>query len=88
MSRSLPPRPDLEHLRKQARHLASAFRGGDTVICVRLRTALRRFASASDAEILAGTFGLRDAQHVVAREYGFATWAEPGSSEPAGVQQG
>ena len=50
MSRDLPPRPDFDHLRKQAKAL--------------LRTLRQQRADAS----------LADAQHALAREYGFASW--------------
>lgn len=50
MSRQLPPRPNLEYLRKEAKDL--------------LETLLRQDQSAK----------LSDAQHALAREYGFASW--------------
>jgi hypothetical protein len=63
MSTSLPPRPDLEQLRAQAKELLRAFKSGDP-------EAQRRFQ-----ESLPSHEGkLADAQCVVAREYGFASW--------------
>jgi hypothetical protein len=58
----------MEHFRKQAKALVRAFRDGDA-------EAVRR------AEAVLGTrarerFLLTDAQHVVARDQGFRTWAE------------
>ena len=50
MSRDLPPRPDFDHLRKQAKAL--------------LHTLRQQRADAT----------LADAQHALAREYGFASW--------------
>ena len=50
MSRDLPPRPDFDHLRKQAK------------APLRTRRQLRADAT------------LADAQHALAREYGFASW--------------
>ncbi|HWZ60860.1 MAG TPA: ankyrin repeat domain-containing protein, partial [Gemmatimonadaceae bacterium] len=48
MSRDLPARPNLEHLKKQAKETLRSLASGAT---------------------------LADAQHLLAREYGFATWA-------------
>lgn len=64
-SRNLPPRPDLDHLRHEAKALYKAFREGDTDAARRLRQVI------GDA----GIIKLTDAQRVVAREYGFPTWA-------------
>ena len=50
MSRQLPARPNLEHLRKQSRELLALLRRGDPSV------------------------QLADAQHALAREYGFASW--------------
>jgi hypothetical protein len=52
MSRQLPPRPNLEHLRKQAKDL------------------LERLQQQEASTQLA------DAQHTLAREYGFASWPQ------------
>lgn len=63
MSKSLPPRPDLEQLRSQAKELLRALKSGDP-------DAQRRFQEAlpeHDAK-------LADAQCVIAREHGFASW--------------
>ena len=50
MSRDLPPRPNLDHLKKQAKELLRALKRQDP-----------------DAQ-------LADAQHAIAREYGFTSW--------------
>jgi hypothetical protein len=50
MSRNLPPHPDLDHLRKQAKSLLQDLKRQDP------------------------TAKLADAQHVIARDYGFASW--------------
>jgi hypothetical protein len=62
MSAVLPARADLGQLRSQAKDLRRAVVGGNPA-------ALKRAAGADPA-----TFTLRDAQFVVAREYGFAGW--------------
>src|SRR5262245_3437257 len=66
MSRELPPRPSLEHLRKQAKDLLRAIERGDPAALERARAAARPPGAA---------LKLADAQHVVAAEYGFADWA-------------
>ena len=68
----LPARPSLEQLRKQAKDLLQLFRAGDAGAVQRFRDAIPRFAAAdppADAP-------LADAQFVLAREYGFRSWAE------------
>lgn len=71
----LPQRPNLEHLRRQAKDLRKAVRQGDT-------GALRRAASATTEQgpvdrntFHDGGFSILDAQRTVAREYGFPSWA-------------
>ena len=64
MSRELPAKPNLEHLRKQAKDLLRDFERGEPA-------AVERFGSIS-----AATPKLADAQHVIARDYGFADWAK------------
>ena len=64
-SRSLPPRPDLAQQKSQAKELLESFTAGDVESRARIRAAL------PDKQRIA----LADAQFVIAREYGFATWA-------------
>jgi hypothetical protein len=61
----LPVSPSLEHLRNQAKALLEAFRTGDANVVQRVR-------SISSAE----PFKLSHAQFVIAREYGFQSWAQ------------
>src|SRR5215469_16139458 len=65
MSRQLPANPNLEHLKKKAKELLSHARQGQS-------EAVERFRSLR----LTGAPKLADAQHVIARDYGFATWAK------------
>jgi ankyrin repeat protein len=67
-SRPLPERPSLEQLRKQAKELLKAFRDGD-------RATVARFQS-HPRGISERRVGLADAQLVLAREYGFPSWAK------------
>ena len=63
----LPARPSLESLRKQAKKLARAIAAGDDDAIARARAQLPRAAM---------PLSQRDAQLVLAREYGFAGWKE------------
>ncbi len=62
--RSLPARPSLEQLRKQAKDLLRLFASGESAAAQRFRNVLSKATQAS----------LGDAQFVVAREYGFESW--------------
>lgn len=76
MSKPLPPRPDLDQLKKQARELLQAYQAAHPAAIERIREHFPRLSGARDAEILQAKFTLQNAQHVVAREYGFAGWTE------------
>ena len=62
---SLPSRPDLAQQKKQAKELLESFTAGDAESRARVEAAL------PDKQHIA----LADAQFVIAREYGFASWA-------------
>jgi len=72
--RELPERPSLEHLKSQAKDLLEGARAGAPEALERVRRSLPAARGAS-AEAVA-QLALHDAQSVVAREYGFASWAE------------
>jgi len=72
----LPARPDLGHLKKQAKELLAALRTGEPVALARTRDHLPAAAGCSDAAIGAMGLRLHDAQSCLAREHGFASWAE------------
>lgn len=76
MARSLPRRPNLAHLKKQAKDLVRAHEAHDPDACQRIKEHLPRLSTASPAEILAANFTLHDAQLVIAREYGFPSWSK------------
>ena len=65
MSRELPAKPNLEHLKKQAKDLLRECQQGDAAAIVRFR----EFSVGASPK-------LADAQHVIARDYGFATWTK------------
>lgn len=66
---SLPARPSLEQLRKQAKELLKAYRADDPSAAGRLHAQQPRSASQQSVT-------LADAQFVLAREYGFASWTK------------
>src|SRR5262245_31507841 len=72
----LPDRANLDHLRKQAKDLLHRYRDRDPAALARFRTALPAAANRSDADIVALDLHLHDAQSCLAREYGFASWAD------------
>lgn len=65
-TRALRARPDLAQLKRQAKELLDAVHRGDAEALAEVRTHDRR------ADL--GTFALHDAQLVLARAYGFASW--------------
>ena len=64
--RTLPARPDLDQQKTLAKELLRAFRAGDPEAAARMRAELPDKTPLS----------LTDAQFVLAREYGFASWRE------------
>jgi len=75
MSRLLPIRPDLEHLRNEAKALHKAHARGDASACGILRR-LKRFSGATDAQVLSSPVTLTEAQFALALDYGFKGWDE------------
>jgi uncharacterized glyoxalase superfamily protein PhnB len=66
--------PNLENLKKQAKLILRWHRERHYPVAAQIREHLPRFLNTPDAEILAATFHLRDAQEIVARQQGFDTW--------------
>lgn len=71
MPAPLPPAPDLQHLKKQAKDLLKARAAGDPEALATLREHLPRVARDDDASIT-----LHGVQTVIARHYGFVSWAD------------
>lgn len=71
----LPPQPNLEDLRKEARDLLRAQMAREAQAAQRLREFDLRFRHASDEEIFEARLKASDAQDAIARERGFANWA-------------
>ena len=82
MSRILPIRPDMQHLKNEAKALLKAHRAGDRSACGVLRH-LPRLAGKDDAAVLAAEVKLAEAQYALAREYGFASWPDLRAAVPA-----
>ncbi len=66
MSRQLPTKPNLEHLKKQAKQLLHNFQQGDPVAVEQFQSLAMPRAPESPK--------LADAQHAIAHDYGFASW--------------
>jgi len=66
MSRRLPEKPNLEHLREQAKELLRRVHQGDTAALDLFHSLVSFSAPAS--------LKLADAQYVIARDYGFQSW--------------
>lgn len=73
MTSPLPERPNLEQLKRQAKDLLHAARNRDAAQLARFQ-ALPGFAGKPAGELTPVVISLHDAQSVVAREYGFASW--------------
>jgi len=70
----LPPHPNLDHLKSQARDLLKARASRDVQAAQRIREFHPRFQECTDAAIFDARFRLSDAQLTIARERGFASW--------------
>ena len=82
--KQLPSTPSLEHLKSQAKQLLKGYKESSLDALQRIRSFFPNVArrlqahieksDATDVEIQSAAFGLQDAQLVIAREYGFASW--------------
>ncbi len=73
--RDLPSDPSLEHLKNQARNLQLRVRAGEPDAVAAVREFHPRLADAAAGPPELARFSLADAQLVIARQYGFASWA-------------
>lgn len=73
--KSLPTNPNLEFLKKEAKALRALHKQGDLACCETIRLYDTRFSRKSDADIFAARFSINDAQRIIAREYGYTSWA-------------
>jgi len=78
MGKNLPARPNLNHLRSQAKALLAALETGDADALAVVREHLPAAKGMTDKQIRAASFRLADAQSAVARKTGFASWPQLG----------
>lgn len=71
---TLSERPNLEHLRKQAKELLRLYRAGNESALERLRQHLPAARGKADAALAGMRLRLHDMQSCLAREYGFTSW--------------
>ncbi len=74
MSDLLPTRPNLEHLREQAKDLLAAFRQEETWAIQASVDFLPAYAGMSLDEAGQSKLNLADAQSIIARQHGYASW--------------
>jgi ankyrin repeat protein len=74
-SQQLPERANLEQLKNQAKSLLRAAQANESAALQRF-LALPALAALSVGKLRARSLALRDAQSVIAREYGFKSWNE------------
>jgi ankyrin repeat protein len=70
---TLPPHPDLEQLKRQAKELLRSARTADPTALARFRV-LPAFKRLGEEQLRQTSLALRDAQSAIAREYGFPSW--------------
>ena len=68
------PMPNLENLKKQAKLILRWHRDRYYPVAAQIRSVLPRFRHMTDAQVLAHSFKLSDAQQLVARQHGFDSW--------------
>jgi len=73
--RPLPSKPNLEHLKYQAKDLLKGHGARNPGVAQRIREFHPRFIGATDDEIFAAHLRLSDAHLAIARESGFPSWA-------------
>jgi ankyrin repeat protein len=76
MSKSLPSRPSLEQLKKQAKDYLQFIGSRDLEAMRRIREFHPDYSKLSEPALEKVQFSLADAQLALAREYGFASWAK------------
>ena len=74
--KSLPRRPDIDQLKRQAKELLADYRRGNPEATERFRKSLPAAVGRDDQAIAQLRLRLHDAQSCIAREYGFASWVD------------
>ncbi|HET7220702.1 MAG TPA: ankyrin repeat domain-containing protein, partial [Vicinamibacterales bacterium] len=75
-ARTLPPRPNLDQLKLQAKELHDDHAAGRASAAARIATHHPRFVGQRESTVAAAELALADAQLVIAREYGFDSWPQ------------
>jgi ubiquinone/menaquinone biosynthesis C-methylase UbiE len=73
--KSLPKYPNLEFLKKEAKSLRALHRQGDRSCLDQIRQCDTSLKSKTNSEIFSKKFSINDAQRVIARSYGYSSWA-------------
>lgn len=76
MNKKLPPRPNLEQLRKQAKAIQKGHQASNAKVLSEILQHHPQWNGKSQAELAKAKFPLSDAQWVIARQYGFKNWRE------------
>lgn len=76
MPKQLPPRPNREQLRKQAKSLLKRSQAGDSEATIRIRQSHPRLQKLTRDQLAKLPLTLADAQMAIASEYGFASWSK------------
>lgn len=76
MPKQLPPNPNLEYEKKQAKALLKAYSASEPQALERVRTAHPKLQNVPEIHIPLNEFKLSDAQLVIAREYDFSSWPQ------------
>lgn len=74
MGKSLPSRPNLDHLRRQAKSLLASLANGDADAVRTFQDFLPGAQGQNAAQVRAAGYRLADAQSAIARKSGFASW--------------
>ncbi len=74
-TKHLPPNANINHLKYQAKDVLTALAARDQQVAQRIREFHPRFERSADQAIFAAKLKLSDAQLIIAREYGFPSWA-------------
>lgn len=74
--KTLPQRPSLDQLRRQAKELLKQLQQHDLSALDRVRESHPEFQNTSHAKLNITAFALNHTQLVIAREYGFTSWAK------------
>jgi uncharacterized protein (TIGR03067 family) len=76
VAKNLPPRPSLDHLRRQAKSLLSSLESGDPEAVSTILNHLPAAMGMSAERVHQTQFRLADAQSAIARKTGFASWPQ------------